>query len=356
MNAPITQPVDAPLETPLPPRLRAHLLHRLRTAFSPSALRAASGSDESALARSYWQRAMGNALQDFLGRHSKMIRAEMLHWAWKSAGGAGAEPTTLSLAVEALHAGSLIIDDIEDDAKLRRGDKALHLRYGLAPALNAGNWLYFWPIQLIGEAGLTAERELAALRQLGNTQYRCHMGQGLDVSLKIADIRQEHVLEVTSTKTRLKTGSLMGLATYLGALAADADLETCRRFAHFGESFGMTLQMLDDTGTISRDDRGDKAREDLQTGTPTWPWAWAADSLAPNTYQELLNFSHDVQSGHLDYTFLRTRLRQAIPSDANQQLRSAIEKAVREIESDVQCPQAVFQLRASFERMCDSYV
>lgn len=356
MNAPITQPVHTPLDTPLPPRLRAHLLHRLRVAFSPEALRAASGSEDSALARSYWQRAMGNALQDFLGRHSKMIRAEMLHWAWKSAGGTGTEPTTLSLAVEALHAGSLIIDDIEDNAQRRRGDKALHLRYGLAPSLNAGNWLYFWPIQLVGEAGLTAERELAALKQFGNIQYRCHMGQGLDVSLKIADIRQEHVHEVTTTKTRLKTGSLMGLATYLGALAADADLETCQRFARFGESFGMTLQMLDDTGTISREDRGDKAREDLQAGTPTWPWAWAADSLAPDAYQALLNFSHDVQSGHLDYSFLRARLRQSIPGGATHHLREAIEAALRELEPDVRCPQALSQLRASFERMCQSYV
>ena len=356
MNAPITQPADFAHDTRIPPRLRAHLLHRLSTAFSPPSLRAVSGSEDSPLARSYWQRAMGNALQDFLGRHSKMIRAEMLHWAWKAAGGTGAGPTTLSLAVEALHAGSLIIDDIEDDAKTRRGDKALHLRYGLAPALNAGNWLYFWPIQLIGEAGLMPERELAALKQLGETQYRCHMGQGLDVSLKIADVRQEHVREVTTSKTRMKTGSLMGLATYLGALAADADLETCRRFAQFGESVGMTLQMLDDTGTISREDRGEKAREDLMTGTPTWPWAWAADSVSPNAYQELLNFSHDVQSGHLDYTFLRARLRQTIPTDATDRLRNAIEKALVDIQSDVQCPQALAQLRASFERMCQSYV
>ncbi len=355
MNAPVTQPADLAHDALIPTRLRAHLLHRLRTAFSPASLRALSGPEDAPLARAYWQRAMGNPLQDFLGRPSKMIRAGMLHWAWKAAGATGPEPTTLSLAVEALHAGSLIIDDIEDDATIRRGDKALHLRYGVAPALNAGNWLYFWPIQLIGEAGLTPERALAALKQLGETQYRCHLGQGLDVSLKIADVRQEHVHEVTASKTRLKTGSLMGLATYLGALAAEADLETCRRFAAFGESVGITLQMLDDMGTISRDDRGDKAREDLMTGTPTWPWAWAADSVSPHTYQELLNFSHDIQSGHLDYSFLRLRLRQSIPADAADQLRGAVEDALLAIRPDVQCNDALNQMRVSFERMCRSY-
>ncbi len=356
MNVPSTQPSEPSPTVLMPTRLQAHLLHRLRAAFSPSQLRAMLGPEDSPLARSYWQRAMGNALQDFLGRHSKMLRAEMVHWAWKANGGSEEGPTTLSLAVEALHAGSLIIDDIEDEALTRRGDKALHLRYGLAPALNTGNWLYFWPIQLIEEAGLKPEQELAALKQLGKTQYRCHLGQGLDVSLTIADIRQEHVREVTGSKTRLKTGSLMGLATYLGSLAANADLETCQRFAQFGESIGMTLQMLDDMGTISREDRGEKAREDLVAGTPTWPWAWAADSLDANAYQNLLNFSHDVRSGHLDYTFLRLRLRQAIPSDALGMLRKSMEDELETIRPDLQCAAAENQLRGAFERMCQSYV
>lgn len=35
------------------------------------------------------------------------------------------------------------------DVTSNRGKPALHIRYGLPTALNAGNWLYLWPAQLI---------------------------------------------------------------------------------------------------------------------------------------------------------------------------------------------------------------
>ena len=273
MNAPLKRLQDGALRPPPPRRMRAHLLHRLRTELSPGMLRDHVTCGAGPLPRSYWQKALGAPLQDFLGRSSKMFRASMAEWAWRAAGGTGEVPPGFPLAVEALHAGSLIIDDIEDGATARRGDAALHERYGLAPALNAGNWLYFWPVRLIGEAGLPPERELAALKKLGETQHRCHLGQGLDVALKVQDIHQEDMAEVVAAKTALKTGALMGLSAYLGALAAGAPGRDCERYARFGEQLGDVLQMLDDAGSIASEHRSEKAREDLKSGAPTWPWA-----------------------------------------------------------------------------------
>jgi hypothetical protein len=51
--------------------------------------------------------------------------------------------------VEFIHAGSLVVEDIEDGSRIRRGRVALHVRYGMPVALNAGNWLYFWPFELL---------------------------------------------------------------------------------------------------------------------------------------------------------------------------------------------------------------
>jgi hypothetical protein len=61
------------------------------------------------------------------------------------------------LVVESLHAGSLIVDDIEDDSDLRRDAATLHRIYGVPVALNAGNWLYFWPQVLLSRIPLTDE-------------------------------------------------------------------------------------------------------------------------------------------------------------------------------------------------------
>ncbi|MBP5792753.1 MAG: polyprenyl synthetase family protein, partial [Spirochaetaceae bacterium] len=44
---------------------------------------------------------------------------------------------------EFVHTASLIHDDIEDSADMRRGKPSAYLTYGLDTALNAGSWLYF---------------------------------------------------------------------------------------------------------------------------------------------------------------------------------------------------------------------
>ncbi|MBX3179243.1 MAG: polyprenyl synthetase family protein [Candidatus Hydrogenedentes bacterium] len=356
MTAPLRIADERPAAPAAPLRVRAHLLHRLRAELSPAALRAQTSAAGTALPRMYWQKALGAPLQDFLDRNSKMFRASMTEWAWRAAGGAGEMPMAFALAVEAMHAGSLIIDDIEDGATERRGDVALHLRYGVAPALNAGNWLYFWPARLIGEAGLRPDQELAALKKLAETQHRCHLGQGLDVSLKVQDIHQEDMPAVTATKTALKTGALMGLSAWLGALAAGADLETCEAYAAFGEELGGMLQILDDAGSMASGARAEKAREDLLTGAPTWPWAWAAQTLDPAAYRELVHLSQDVQGGRAETSFLRGRLRDVLPESLDADLHARLAHALTHLDNRIANPACVDALHREFERLRNSYV
>ncbi len=47
----------------------------------------------------------------------------------------------IALAIEALHKASLVHDDIEDDDAFRYGRQTLHREYGLAPAVNIGDYL-----------------------------------------------------------------------------------------------------------------------------------------------------------------------------------------------------------------------
>src|SRR5512142_2931568 len=69
-------------------------------------------------------------------------------------------PAELIGIVEGLHLGSLIIDDIEDESSTRRGGPTLHRQIGVPNALNAGNWLYFWPALLVPRLKLGPDREL----------------------------------------------------------------------------------------------------------------------------------------------------------------------------------------------------
>ena len=95
-------------------------------------------------------------LTDFLKRPGKKIRGRMVEIGFELATGKSTsqwtpqEKTVLLQAselLEALHAASLIIDDIQDDSEQRRGEPTVHRKHGMPLALNAGNWLYFWPLQ-----------------------------------------------------------------------------------------------------------------------------------------------------------------------------------------------------------------
>jgi len=355
MNVPARAESAASQIASAPSRLRARLLHQLRLELDPSSLRRQGAGHGVALPRQYWQKALGTPLRDFLGRGSKMFRAHMAEWAWAAAGGEGELCIAIPLAVEALHAGSLIIDDIEDNAGFRRGDVALHERYGTATALNAGNWLYFWPVRLLSEAGFSPEQELAALKKLGETQHRSHLGQGLDVALKVHDIHQEDMAGIVQSKTALKTGALMGLSAYLGALGAGASPEVREAFAHFGEHLGGVLQMLDDAGSITSEDRAEKAREDLIQGTPTWPWVRAAQSLDGPSYRELVDLSHEVQADRVDFSFLRQRLRPLLPANLSAQLRDELEVALDELRPAIARPTCIETLNQVFTRLEQSY-
>lgn len=47
---------------------------------------------------------------------------------------------------EIVHNGSLIADDIEDQSQKRRGDLCIHHKFGIDYAINAGNFMYFAPL------------------------------------------------------------------------------------------------------------------------------------------------------------------------------------------------------------------
>ncbi|MBZ0238561.1 MAG: polyprenyl synthetase family protein, partial [Deltaproteobacteria bacterium] len=152
-----------------------------------------------------WERALVGPARAFVARPGKRFRARLVEIAHRIAGGRGAPPSTFPAIVELLHAGSLIVDDVEDGATTRRGEPALHLVVGTALAINTGNWLYCWPSQLVAQADLEPHVELAVHRDIQQCLVRCHHGQALDLATRIGALRRHEVPVVTAATTRLKT-------------------------------------------------------------------------------------------------------------------------------------------------------
>jgi geranylgeranyl pyrophosphate synthase len=219
-----------------------------------------------------WWRALAGPAEDFLSRPGKELRAALVRSGFRLAGGTDM-PESLALIVELLHAGSLVIDDVEDDSGERRGRPALHHVFGVPLAINTGSWMYFWSLAEIAGLGVPAANELMLYRAACATLVRCHQGQALDLAVRIADLAMSDCANVVAATTRLKTGTLCGFATSIGALALGARSDVLH---DFGVAVGTALQMLDDVGSITT--RREKAREDLRNERPTWPWAWLADT------------------------------------------------------------------------------
>ena len=129
-----------------------------------------------------------------LSRPGKGVRGRLLEAAWSAAGGGpGSMPPELPAVVELIHAGSLVIDDIEDGSDERRGGPTLHRQVGTALALNTGNWLVFWPLHLLGQIDLPGETAARAYRLVSAALVRCHQGQALDLALPITEIARREL-------------------------------------------------------------------------------------------------------------------------------------------------------------------
>src|SRR5688572_4499060 len=199
---------------------RARLVELLHEQFSPAALQVLGPGSYSEVEQRLWQEALCAPLARFLSRPGKALRAGLVEKSYQIAGGRGQCPELLGLLVEVLHAGSLIVDDIEDASDERRGGPTLHREVGVPIALNAGNWLYFWAFALLDKVPLAPQVALAAHRWLSRTLLACHYGQALDLGACVGEVEQRRMLEVVASATRFKTGCLMELCAALGALAA----------------------------------------------------------------------------------------------------------------------------------------
>jgi geranylgeranyl pyrophosphate synthase len=302
-----------------------------------------------------WEPALVGPLTDFLGRPGKEFRARLVHLGWQLSGRNQAPPVELPLIIEALHSGSLIVDDIEDESTVRRGAPALHCRYGLARALNAGNFLYFWALELLSRLALPPITELALQRAFSRTLLACHQGQALDLSVDVSELAQNDVLSTVSAVTRLKTGKLCELAAQMGALAAGAPQSKAQAIAQFGCELGIGLQMLDDLGGILSERRAHKGYEDLRHLRPTWPWAWAAENLDPGAYAKLQRAGRAVATSSERPEYVVNQLRLAVGNHGRAQARARLAAALARLAEAVPEPRAILELELELARLEKSY-
>jgi geranylgeranyl pyrophosphate synthase len=174
-----------------------------------------------------------------------------------------------AVAVELIHAATLVHDDVLDDAALRRGRPTVFAAGGRLMATATGDLLLSRAFHELASGGVVeavqtlarAAAELAA----GELMQR---EDGWDTSVSV-----ERYLE----RCRLKTGVLFRASCELGALSGGLPVGP---LARFGESIGVAFQLLDDVLDVSGPpERTGKPRgTDLLDGTVTLPLIEARSS------------------------------------------------------------------------------
>ena len=82
---------------------------------------------------------------------------------------------------ELIHNGSLIVDDIEDSSLMRRGDLCTYKKFGIDVSVNAGNFLYFAPMQKLDSFVADPKVQLAMHKIYVEEMVNIHFGQGWDI-------------------------------------------------------------------------------------------------------------------------------------------------------------------------------
>ena len=177
-------------------------------------------------------------------------------------------------AVELIHAYSLVHDDMPcmDNDVLRRGKPTVHVQFGEAQALLAGDALQALAFELLTpDASAIPDGVQARLcRLLATAAGHAGMagGQAIDLAsvgmaLNEDQLRQMH---------RLKTGALLEGSVMMGAACGDTSPQALSGLKRYGEALGLAFQVVDDILDVIADSAtlGKTAGKDAANDKPTY--------------------------------------------------------------------------------------
>jgi farnesyl diphosphate synthase len=183
-----------------------------------------------------------------------------------------AQAVSAAAAIEALHAYSLVHDDLPcmDDDDLRRGQPTVHRRWDEATAVLAGDALQTLAFELLCDPELgSAEVRMELVSGLARASGIDGMvlGQALDIAAETAG-RSLTLDEITALQAG-KTGALIGFAAEAGAVIAGADRGPLRRYA---AALGLAFQIADDILDVTGDEAktGKRLHKDAEAGKATF--------------------------------------------------------------------------------------
>ena len=177
-------------------------------------------------------------------------------------------------AVELIHAYSLVHDDMPcmDNDVLRRGKPTVHVKFGEAQALLAGDALQALAFELLtpDDGSVDAATQARLCRMLA--QAAGFQGMAGGQAIDLASVGMPLTSAQLHNMHRLKTGALLQASVLMGASCGTPSLATLAALRDYGAAVGLAFQVVDDILDVTADSAtlGKTAGKDAAAQKPTF--------------------------------------------------------------------------------------
>jgi len=249
---------------------------------------------------------LGDAMRYAVLDGGKRLRPLLVLAASEAVGGNKAAALRAACATELIHAYSLVHDDLPcmDNDVLRRGKPTVHVKFGEADALLAGDALQALAFELLTPEGdeIPAATQALLCRLLARAAGSQGMagGQAIDlasvgIALNEAQLREMH---------RLKTGALLQGSVEMGAACGTVSAAALAALRDYGAAIGLAFQVVDDILDVTADSQtlGKTAGKDAAADKPTYVSLLGLDGARAQARQLLADALAALERSGLTHT------------------------------------------------------
>ena len=259
---------------------------------------------------------LGEAMRYAVLDGGKRLRPLLVLAASEAAGGNPEAALRAACAVELIHAYSLVHDDMPcmDNDVLRRGKPTVHVQFGEAQALLAGDALQALAFELLAPAASAipdrVQAHLCRLLAVSAGYAGMAGGQAIDlasVGMALTEDQLRHM-------HRLKTGALLEGSVMMGAACGEASAQALSGLQRYGQALGLAFQVVDDILDVIADSAtlGKTAGKDAANDKPTYVSLMGLQSARDYAHALLEEALSALQASALTHTHALVALAQKV--------------------------------------------
>ncbi len=217
---------------------------------------------------------LGDAMRYAVLDGGKRLRPLLVFAASEAVHGVREAALRAACAAELIHAYSLVHDDLPcmDNDVLRRGKPTVHVRYGVAQAMLAGDAMQALAFDVLTPSGDAVAPALQA--RLCGLLARAAGGSGMagGQAIDLASVGLPLDEQGLSDMHRRKTGALLQASVLMGAACGATTAGEWRALSDYGEAIGLAFQVVDDILDVTQASSilGKTAGKDLDNNKPTY--------------------------------------------------------------------------------------